>query len=382
MTPRAPVQRRRPGISPRRVLAVARKEFRHILRDPFTLGLALGLPLFMVTIFGVAIDLDAKDIHLAVDDRDHSAASRQLVRIFQNSGKFFTHGVPAESNPVERIGSEREAAVLIVEPNFEKQLMGGELARVQIVLDGADNTTAGSILSYLAGIQSAANGQMAPPGPAPAVRMATRFLFNGELGTPEFIVPGLTVVIVGIISILLTALTVAREWENGSMEMLLSTPIRPIEIILGKLAPYNVIGLIAIAVIYIAARMFFGVPFRGSHWVFIAGCFLFLTAYLAQGLLISVTTRSQLVAMQVAMVSGLLPSTLLSGFIFPIESMPLVFRWLTAILPARWFMVIVRSVFLKGSGVGELWLPFVALSLLTILLVVGAAKRFKKDVEP
>lgn len=376
------MKRRRPGISLRRALAVARKEVRHILRDPFTLGLGLGLPLFMVTIFGVAIDLDAKDIRLAVDDRDHSAASRQLVRTFENSGKFVTEAISAESNPVDRIGAEQSAAVLIIEPKFEQALEQGELAPVQIVLDGADNTTSASILSYLEGIQTAANRQLAPAPAPPGVQIVTRYLFNGELGTPQFIVPGLTVVIVGIISILLTALTVAREWENGSMEMLLSTPIRPIEIILGKLAPYNAIGLIAVAVIYIAARAFFGVPFRGSHLVFLAGCFLFLTAYLAQGLLISVTTRSQLVAMQAAMVSGLLPSTLLSGFIFPIESMPLIFRVLTAILPARWFMVIARSVFLKGSGVAELWLPFLALSVLTVLLVVGASKRFKQDVEP
>ena len=152
--------------------------------------------------------------------------------------------------------------------------------------------------------------------------------------------------------------------------------------IVGKLAPYNVLGLIAIAVIYVAARLFFGVPFRGSHLVFIAGCFLFLTTYLAQGLLISVTTRSQLVAMQVAMVSGLLPSTLLSGFMFPVESMPTIFQWLTAILPARWFMVICRSVFLKGSGLSELWLPFTALTGMMVLMVFASVKRFKRDVEP
>jgi ABC-2 type transport system permease protein len=371
-----------PALSPRRALAVARKELRHILRDPFTLGLALGLPLFMVVVFGVAIDLDAKDIRLAVDDRDRSASSRQLVQAFENSGKFVIQPIAAESNPVERIGAERSAAVLIIEPNFEKKLAAGLRAPVQIVLDGADNTTSGSILSYLQGIQAAANNRLAPAGPAPPVELVTRYLFNGELASPNFIVPGLTVVIVGIISILLTALTVAREWENGSMEMLLSTPIRPIEFILGKLVPYNVLGLLAVAVIYLAARLFFGVPFRGNHLVFLAGCFLFLTAYLAQGLLISVVTRSQLVAMQLAMVSGLLPSTLLSGFIFPIESMPLIFRWLTAILPARWFMVITRSVFLKGSGAGELWLPFLALTGLTLVLVVAAAKRFKQDLEP
>ncbi|HEX7926505.1 MAG TPA: ABC transporter permease, partial [bacterium] len=329
-----------------------------------------------------AIDLDAKDIRLAVDDRDHSAASRAFVQVFQNTGKFIPQAIRAESNPVERIGAEQSSAVLIIEPQFERKLEDGQAAPVQIILDGADNTTTSSIVSYLDGIQTTANARLAPETTPPALSMVTRYLFNGELGTPEFIVPGLTVVIVAIISILLTALTVAREWENGSMEMLLSTPIRPIEIIIGKLAPYNILGLIAIAVIYIAARVVFGVPFRGSHLVFIAGCFLFLTAYLAQGLLISVTTRSQLVAMQAAMVSGLLPSTLLSGFIFPVESMPSFFQYLTAILPARWFMVICRSVFLKDSGLGELWLPFLALTCIMLVLTFAASKRFKKDVEP
>lgn len=370
------------GIRLSRAFAVARKEFRHILRDPFTLGLALGLPLFMVTVFGVAIDLDAKDIRLAVDDRDHSAASRAFVQVFQNTGKFMPQAIHAESNPVERIGAEQSSAVLIIEPQFERKLEDSQAAPVQIILDGADNTTTSSIVSYLEGIQTTANARLAPEAAPPALSMVTRYLFNGELGTPEFIVPGLTVVIVAIISILLTALTVAREWENGSMEMLLSTPIRPIEIIIGKLAPYNILGLIAIAVIYIAARVFFGVPFRGSHLVFIVGCFLFLTAYLAQGLLISVTTRSQLVAMQAAIVSGLLPSTLLSGFIFPVESMPTFFQYLTAILPARWFMVICRSVFLKDSGMGELWLPFLALTCIMLVLTFAASKRFKRDVEP
>lgn len=371
-----------PGLRLSRVLAVARKELRHILRDPFTLGLGLGLPLFMVTVFGVAIDLDAKDIRLAVDDQDRSAASRALVRIFENSGKFQTRALPPASHPVDHIGAGHSSAVLVIPPGFERHLEEDRLATVQVILDGADNTTAGSVLSYLEGIQDAANARLAPAARSSPLRLVTRYLFNGELGTPEFIVPGLTVVIVAIISILLTALTVAREWENGSMEMLLATPIRPLEIILGKLAPYNGIGLAAVAVIYVAARGFFGVPFRGSHWVFIVGCFLFLTAYLAQGLLISVLTRSQAVAMQAAMVSGLLPSTLLSGFIFPIESMPVVFQWLTAILPARWFMVITRGVFLKGSGIAELWQPFLALMVITLVLVFAAAKRFKRDVEP
>jgi ABC-2 type transport system permease protein len=195
-------------------------------------------------------------------------------------------------------------------------------------------------------------------------------------------VPGLAVVVVAIVSILLTALTVAREWENGSMELLLSTPVKPVELIIGKLAPYTVIGLLAVLFIYIVARLGFGVPFRGSHLVLLAGAFLFLSAYLAQGLVISVLTRKQQLSMQFAIVSGLLPSVLLSGFVFPIESMPRLFHYLTMVFPARWFMVISRDLFLKGTNLPDLLAPFAALLVINAVLLTVAVRRFKRDVEP
>ncbi len=366
----------------KRARAVARKEIFHILRDPFTLALALGLPLMMVLIFGVTINFDVKNAPIAVDDRDHSQASRELTQIFANTGAFRVMPVSPQSNPESLLRSGRDRAVLIIEPEFEKSLSSGGIARAQLLLDGADNTTAGSILGYVAGIQDAANRRLVSNLAPPAATLATRYLYNPELSTQWFIVPGLTVAVISIISIMLTALTVAREWENGSMELLLSTPVQPMELILGKLAPYTVIGLLAVFFIYFVARVVFFVPFRGSHLVFLAGYFLFLSAYLAQGLLISVITRTQQVSMQFALISGLLPSLLLSGFVFPIASMPSIFQYLTAVFPARWFMTISRDLFLKGTNLSDLGGPFLALFLLNFILLSVAGARFKKDLEP
>jgi ABC-2 type transport system permease protein len=366
----------------RRVEAVTRKEIWHIWRDPFTLGMALVLPMILVVIFGIAIDFDVHNAPLAVQDHAQSAASREFIRVFANSGTFRVE--PANTDgPLEALlRDERAKAVLVIPPQFARDLVIAPQVNAQFLLDGADNTTAGSILTTLTGVQEAVNLRLVPGWTPPPATLAIRLLFNPELKTPWFIVPGLAVVVVAIVSILLTALTVAREWENGSMELLLSTPVKPIELIIGKLAPYTVIGLLAVLFIYIVARLGFGVPFRGSHLVLLAGAFLFLSAYLAQGLLISVLTRKQQLSMQFAIVSGLLPSVLLSGFVFPIESMPTLFHYLTMIFPARWFMIISRDLFLKGTNLPDLIAPFSALLLINTFMLSVAVRRFKRDVEP
>jgi ABC-2 type transport system permease protein len=216
----------------------------------------------------------------------------------------------------------------------------------------------------------------------PPFQLRTRFLFNPELNSSWFVIPGLIVVVMSLLSIMLTALTVAREWENGSMELLLSTPVQPLEIIVGKLAPYGVLGIFAVFMTYVIARTVFGVPFVGNHLVFVLGAIIFLVTYLAQGLLISVVARNQQVAMQMAMVSGLLPSNLLSGFVFPVASMPIFFRYFTMILPARWFMQISRDTFLKGSSLIDLSGAFLVLSILCVGMIVQATRKFKRDLEP
>ena len=368
--------------SPGRALAIARKEVRHILRDPFTLALALGLPLVLVVFFGFAIDFDVRDITLVVRDSDKSRVSRQFAEIFASSGYFRVVEPAPGSGVLRELDTQRASGVLLIKPDFASRLGGGKTAEAQFVLDGADNTRASAILGYLPGILRAARHRLAQDGPPERITLATRFLYNHELNTRWFVIPGLGVIVMGLLAIMLTALTVAREWENGSMELLLSTPVRPWEIILGKLAPYLALGLVGAVFIYLAARLGFGVPFRGSHLLYFLLSLLFLTASLAQGLLISVATRQQQLAMQLSIITGLLPSLLLSGFVFPVESMPVFFQYFTSILSQKWFMMISRGVFLQGSGALDLVRPILGLSVITGVLLTVAAKRFKRDLEP
>jgi ABC-2 type transport system permease protein len=317
-----------------------------------------------------------------VSDSDQSQTSRELLELFGSSHYFLLHGAGSPVDASQDVQGERAKASLIIPPHFEKDLFAGRSAQAQVLVDGADNSTVASVSGYVGSIQQLANRRLGEFDPPEAYQLRTRFLFNPELNSSWFVIPGLIVVVMAILSIMLTALTVAREWENGSMELLLSTPIQPLEIIVGKLAPYGILGLFAMAMTWVIARLVFGVPFVGNLAVFGLGCLLFLVTYLSQGLLISVVSRNQQVAMQMAMISGLLPSNLLSGFVFPIASMPVFFRYFTMILPARWFMQISRDTFLKGSSLVDLAIPFLALLLLCFGMIRMATRKFKRDLEP
>lgn len=365
----------------RRAAAVARKEWFHIRRDPFTMALALVLPIVMVVVYGVAIDFNIENVALAVSDSDASQASRRLVDTFRSSDYFRIRPAASPAGALQEVVAERAKAALVIPPRFEKDLAAGRGARAQVLLDGADNATVAPVSQYVSAIEALASERIAGADLTPPYRLRTRFLFNPELNSRWFIIPGLTVVIMAILSIFLTAMTVAREWENGSMELLLSTPVTPLEIIAGKAAPYAALGAVAITSVYLIARIGFGVPFAGRLWVFALGSGIFLLTYLAQGLLISVTTRQQTIAMQLSMLTGMLPSNLLSGFVFPIASMPKFFWFFTMLLPARWFMVIARRSFLEGSSLTELAVPFAALSVSCALMVFLAARSFRRSLE-
>jgi len=250
-----------------------------------------------------------------------------------------------------------------------------------VLVDGSDSTTVGPIMGYLGSVQNLAVKKLTDTVITSPYELRTRFLFNPELNSKWFAIPGLNVLVMALLSVLLTSLTIAREYENGSMELLLTTPVSPLEIIVGKLMPYFFLGLLSVIFILTVARLVFGVPFVGNIFSFGLASILFLVAYLAQGLVISVTTRKQMVAMQLAMMSGMLPVQLLSGFVFPIESMPKVFRVLTMIFPARWYMEISRDSFLKGTYLADLGVPFFALILFCTLMITIGAKRFKRDLE-
>ncbi len=372
-------------VLPRRAAAIASKEARHILRDPYTLSMSVGVPVMMLFLFGFAINFELKDLRLSVSDQDRTASSRQVVEALKASGFFLPR--PSLEDPEAEIASERVRAALIIPAGFERALGRGDSPQMQLMVDGSDNSTAGAAQAYLMGATQAAFIRLVQkqnPGafPRQPIQIKPRYAFNSSLISNWFIVPGLLVVIVGLLSVLMTALTVAREWEQGSMELLLSTPAKPVEIILGKVAPYVGLGLLTMAIVYVASRVVFDVPFRGSHIVFGLGCLLFLFVSMSQGLLISVATRNQMVAFQLSMMMGMLPLLLLSGFIFPIESMPPFFRAATALLPPRWFMVITRGVYLKGAGLADMWLAFTVLSGMAVLLTAMAVRRFKTDLEP
>lgn len=366
----------------KRVRAVASKELMHVLRDPFTLALALGLPVLMVLFFGGAINFDFRGVPLAVYDFDHSRLSRQLTAAFSASGYFTARPAGEGFAPIDEVTAGRAFGALVVSPGFGREIRAGGHGPVQLLIDGSDNLKAGLVGGYCAGVVGAFNERLQQDAPAvrPPVTRA-RFLYNAELNTSWFIVPGLIVVVTGLLSILLTALTIAREWENGSMELLLSTPLSPLEVIVGKILPYIALVLTGVAFVYGVARAVFGIPFAGSHLLLVGSCVLFIAASLGQGILISTITRAQQKAMQAAMIAGLLPAMLLSGFIFPIESMPAFFHYFTMILPARWFMTIIRGVFLKGATVTELALSLCALTAMMLVFIAAAVRRSRRDLE-
>ncbi|MFV8259295.1 ABC transporter permease [Bdellovibrio bacteriovorus] len=365
----------------RSIWAIAQKEVFHIVRDPFTLALALGMPVIMVLFFGFAIEFNMERISLAIHDASKTPNSRLLEQAFTSSDYFQSHYVHSPAEALQYLDEGRAHAALLVPPAYARDLKPLHESAVQILIDGADNSSAGSILGYLGGVQKRVLqnefGELREP-----IEMKTRYLFNPELNSRWFVVPGLAAAIIAILSILLTALTVAREWENGSMELLLSTPVRPIEIILGKLLPYSVMGIVAVFFVFLMSQVVFSVPFRGNFILYLLACLIFLSTYLAQGLLISVVTRKQQLSMQFAMLSGLLPTILLSGFIFPVEHMPKFFFYFTMLLPARWFIEISRALFLQGAGFLSILPSFLALCALFTLMITLATKKFKRDVEP
>jgi len=364
-----------------RAMSIARKEAHHILRDPVTMAAALGLPVMLVCFFGFVIDLNVRDVGVLVADGDNTRTSRELVDLFSSSGYFHITRAASPAEATAALGDERAKAALIIDPQFERDARAGKPVTAQVLLDGADNSYAATVAAYIGGIQAMAVNRLVPM-PAPPANIRTRFLFNPELNSKWFVVPGVLVIVVGLISTLLTALTVAREWENGSMELLLGTPVQPLEIIFGKIAPYMALSLGGVALVYLFARLVFGVPFLGSHLVFLVATLLFLGATMSQGLVISVVTRQQQLAFQLAMNTGMLPIQMLSGFIFPVESMTPFWRGVTAIIPARWYMTIVRSLFLRAPDLRMLAFPMTVLAAMSALFVVFAWKKFKTDLEP
>ena len=367
----------------RRLLAVSRKETLHIRRDPRSLILAMGIPMLMLLMFGYALTLDVDRVPFVVWDQGHTPESREFIARFTATRYFDFQGSVSDYAGLERAIDTRQAMLaLVLPPDFAPRLAAGRSAGVQAIVDGSDANTAGIVLGYTQAIASGFNQQLAleqvrritGQSPAPALDLRTRVWFNPDLESRNFIVPGIMAVIMGLIAALLTSLTIAREWERGTMEQLISTPVKPAELILGKLLPYSVIGLANMVIAVLMAVYLFDVPLRGSVPLLFAVGMIFVVGTLAQGILISTVAKQQLLASQFAMISTFLPAFLLSGFAFAIANMPLPVQGITYIVPARYFVALVKGIFLRGVGLETLWRD--ALFLVVFALVVtGIAIR-------
>jgi ABC-2 type transport system permease protein len=366
-----------------RLFAIARKETLQLRRDPRSLILAFLLPVALLVLFGYAITWDVKDIRMAVVDQDRTRASRELVDAFLASGRFTLAAAldrTADIGPLLDRGRVRLA--LVIPPRFAADLGAGRTAVVQAIVDGSDANTATISLGYTQAIaqQYSAQVLLQTRRVRLPVSAETRIWYNEELSSRNMIVPGLVAVIMMIIAGLLTSLTIAREWERGTMEQLASTPVSPLEVVLGKLLPYLAIGLVDVALCSIVGVALFHVPFRGNPLFLLGASFAFLTGTLGLGLFISAVSRTQLLATQIGMITTFLPGFLLSGFMFAIETMPLPLRLLTYLVPARYFLVVTRGIFLKGVGPDVLWIQGVLMIAYAVAGLALAVRAFKKEL--
>ncbi|HEY0970217.1 MAG TPA: ABC transporter permease [Gemmatimonadales bacterium] len=370
-------------INPHRLLAISRKEMIQLRRDTRSLILAFLLPVALLVIFAYGISWDVDAITTAVVDQDGSARSRALVDAFRSSGHFTIREQPARTAEVDRlIDRGRVQLALVIAPDFSADLAAGRPAHVQAVVDGSDANTATIVLGYTQAVvrsYAAATGGASAGNPAP-VRLESRVWYNEELVSRNMIVPGLVAVIMMIIAAMLTSLTIAREWERGTMEQLSSTPVHRVEVVLGKLLPYLVIGLADVVVTTALGVWLFGVPFRGSVAYLMGASALFLAGALGLGLFISAATRSQLLATQLAMVATFLPAFLLSGFMYSIEVMPRGMQAVTLLFPARYFVIVTRGVFLKGNGPDVLWVQGLLMLVFAALGLALSTRAFRKEI--
>jgi len=368
---------------------MARKELLHIVRDPRSLMAALTQPVMVLLLFGYALSLDVDRIPTMIYDADRSAVSQNLVQEFRGSRYFQIVDEVDSYKPIERAMDQRRILVGVAIPyDYSRNLLAGKESPVQILLDGADSNTAAIAMGYAEGLVQSYAGHAREDAQSlrsgsvlrPPVDTSVRVWYNPDLLSRNFIVPGLIGVITMIIAALLTSLTIAREWENGTMEQLLSTPVRPIEMALGKLSAHFLLGLVDMLIALFVGVVIFGVPLKGSWVLLLFSACVFLYGALAWGLYISAMFRNQLAAYQMGTLTSFLPAFLLSGFIYPISNMPWIIRVISFIIPARYFIDMTKGIFLKGTGLRLLWLDLLLLIVYAVGISFLAVRKLRQKI--
>lgn len=362
-------------------LAVSRKELRQIVRDQRTLLILVFIPAFFLLLYGYALNFDIRHIRLAVEDRDGTPESRAVVSAFVNSGYFDHAGnVHDPDEIVRRLDLDDVRAVLTIPEGFSRDIAAARLAPVQVIINGENANTATTVLGYAGSILRTVGAELAPSsGGPPPLSVEPRIWYNPELRSTLFLVPGLIAYIAMITAVTSTALSIVREKESGTIEQVRMAPIGTVPFIVGKTIPYFLISLSSAALIILASMLLFGMPMRGNWLALLGALSLFLVGALGTGLLISTVAHTQQVAFQMALLISLLPTMMLSGFIFPISSMPAALQIVTHVVPARYFLVALRGIVLKGAEIGHLLAPLGALAVYAAAVLGLASLRLSRE---
>jgi len=364
-----------------RIKAIAKKEIIQIRRDPLSLAMAFLMPVLLLFLFGYAITLDVNNLTTIVYDADRSSMSRELAAELTASGYFSIVRTAEGQREIDTyLDSGRARVAVSIPVDFSKTIASGGIAQLQVIVDGSDSNTATIALGYLSALMDIYGQRVTGGRISPLIEPQVRVWYNPELKSRNFIIPGLIAVIMMVIAALLTSLTFAREWERGTMEQLISTPVKPPEVVLGKLVPYFLIGFIDIVISVVMAVFLFEVPLKGNLAVLAVISSVFIFGALGLGIVISIVAKSQLVASQIAMVTTFLPAFLLSGFMFAISNMPIPLQALSRVIPARYFVAILKGIFLKGNPVRILVFDAIFLLFFAGIVFIIANKKFRKKI--
>jgi ABC-2 type transport system permease protein len=368
----------------KKALAVGKKELRQIVRDRRTLMILLFIPVFFLLLYGYALNFDIKHVALAVEDRDNSVESRALISAFLNSGYFDLAATLRSPRDLERVMDDNSArAALIIPENTGRAIRRNQAAPVQVVINGDNANTASSVVGYVTTIVRTVSNNLIVEqrglNLSPPITAEPRIWFNPELKSALFLVPGLIGFIGMITATISTALSVVREKERGTWEQVRMAPINTVSYVVGKTLPYLGLSLVSSMAIIVAAMWLFELPMRGSWWSLLLATTLFLLGASGTGLLVSTLSDSQLVAFQVALILAFLPTFLLSGFIFPIQNMPRPIQVVTHIVPARYFLVVLRAIVLKGVGLATVWKSMVALTIYVLAVMGLSSLRLARE---